>query len=181
MTSILRRSSTLALAFVAALALAAWVSAGDARAADPAGMHPGVKAFAETQPGARISVIFRTDGSADRLAAEVTAEGATEVYALDMIGGVAASVTADQLDRLSHDDDVDWVALDAEMASSGKGESERESERERERGGIKTAYPFAAGAGRVVCRGQRRWCDGCRYRQWDQRALGLSGAGARTF
>jgi len=142
MTSILRRSSTLTLAFVAALALAAWVSAGDARADDPAGMHPGVEAFAETHPGARIPVIFRTDGSADHLATEVTAEGATEVYALDMIGGVAASVTADQLDRLSHDDDVEWVALDAEMASAGKGESERE----RDFRGIKTAYPFAAGA-----------------------------------
>jgi subtilisin family serine protease len=105
-------------------------------------MHPGVEAFAETHPGARISVIFRTDGSADQLATEVTAEGATEVFALEMIGGVAASVTADQLDRLSHDDDVEWVALDAEMASSGKGESERE----RDRGGIKTAYPVAAGA-----------------------------------
>ena len=74
MTSISRRSSTLTLAFVAALALAAWVSASDARADDPAGMHPGVEAYAETHPGARIPVIFRTDGSADHLATEVAAE-----------------------------------------------------------------------------------------------------------
>jgi serine protease AprX len=105
-------------------------------------MHPGIEAFARSHPGAAIPVIFRTDGDAGDLAGEVEAEGATDVYALDMIGGVAASVTLDQLERLAHDDDVDWVAFDAEMTSSSRGEREDEHEREK----LKAVYPFAAGA-----------------------------------
>ena len=125
-----------------ALAIAGWVSAGDANANEPAGMHPGIEAFARSHPGSPIPVIFRTAGDAGNLAGEVEAEGATDVYALDMIGGVAASVTPDQLDRLAHDDDVDWVAFDGEMTSSSRGD--REDERGRK--SLESIYPFAAGA-----------------------------------
>jgi len=138
MASELRRPLAISILAAAALALAAWVSAADAKAEEPAGMHPGIEAFVETHPGAPIPVIFRTDGSADSLAGEVAAEGATGVSALDLIGGVAATVTPDELSRLSYDDDVEWVALDAPMASA--------SREDRDTSKLATVYPSAAGA-----------------------------------
>lgn len=134
----LRRPIAISILAAAALALAAWVSAGDARADEPAGMHPGVEAFVETHPGSPIPVIFRTDGDAESLAEEVAAEGATDVSVLDLIGGVAATVTADELSRLSFDDDVEWIALDTPMVST--------SRKDKDTSRLATAYPFASGA-----------------------------------
>lgn len=140
MPKLLYRPTAIGLLTLAVLALAAWVSQADAAASEPAGMHPGIEAFSDTHPGARIPVIFRTNGSAAGLAAEVAAEGATSVSALDMIGGVAASVTEEELSRLSFDEDVEWIALDAPMASATRDSYATDTRR------LKTAFPFASGA-----------------------------------
>jgi len=104
-------------------------------------MHPGIEAFAQSHPGAPIPVIFRTSGDAGTLAGEVVAEGATDVTPLGLIGGVAATVTVEELSRLSYDDDVDWIAFDAPMVSSSRGERD-----DRRSSDLKAPYPFAAGA-----------------------------------
>ena len=142
MTRSIHRPIALALLAAAAPLIAAWISAGDARADEPAEMHPGIEAFTQSHPGAPIPVIFRTSGSPAALAGEVVAEGATDVSPLNLIGGVAATVTADELSRLSYDDDVDWIALDAPMVSSSRGDRGDD----RGRRSLKTVYPFAAGA-----------------------------------
>ncbi len=138
MRTMLHRPIATGLFVLTALALGAWVSAGDAKAGEPAGIHSGIEAFAETHPGSPIPVIFRTNGDAASLAGEVEAEGATDVYPLDMIGGVAASVTEDELSRLAFDDDVEWIALDAPMASTSREGLDWSD--------LDTVYPFAAGA-----------------------------------
>jgi len=142
MTRSIRRPIALVVLALAAPVIAAWISAADAAANEPAEMHPGIEAFTDTHPGAPIPVIFRTGGNTGALAVEVAAEGATDVTSLDIIGGVAATVTAEELNRLSYDDDVDWIALDAPMESSSRGERDDD----RGRRGPRTAYPFAAGA-----------------------------------
>lgn len=138
MTRSLRRPIAFVFLALAAPVIAAWISAADAGANEPAETHPGIEAFTDTHPGAPIPVIFRTSGDAGALAGEVSAEGATDVSPLDIIGGVAATVTADELSRLSYDDDVDWIALDAPMASTSREDLDWSE--------IDTVYPFAAGA-----------------------------------
>ncbi len=138
----LRRPLAIGLFALAAPALAAWISAGDANAARPAEMHPGIEAFSQVHPGTPIPVIFRTHASPESFAVEASAEGATYVSPLDLIGGVAATVTADELRHLSYDSDVDWIALDAPMDSSSRGERDDDAGRMNP----KTVYPFAAGA-----------------------------------
>ncbi len=138
MTRSLRRPIPLVLLTLAAPVIAAWISAADAAANEPAEMHPGIEAFTDTHPGAPIPVIFRTGGDAGALAGEVAAEGATDISSLDIIGGVAATVTAEELSRLSYDNDVDWIALDAPMASTSRGGFDASK--------LDTVYPFAAGA-----------------------------------
>lgn len=140
MTCAKHRPLALALLAAAAAAIVVSVSAGDARASEPAEMHPGIEAFMQSHPGAPIPVIFQASGNARGLAGKVAAEGATGVSALDMIDGVAATVTADQLDRLSHDDGVDWVAFDAPMTSSSRGRTGAGNK------SLKTTYPAASGA-----------------------------------
>lgn len=134
--------TTAVLGVLVALAVgfAAWAGASDSYAESAPKAHPSIAAFTEEHPGARIPVIIRAKDSVLSVLRDVAGRGGTDVARLDLIGGVAVTLSAEDVDRISRDPGVEFVSLDPVMVSSGK---EHDSDDE-----LKPAasYPLTANA-----------------------------------
>ncbi len=123
-----------------ALGFAAWTGASDSYAGSAVNANPSIMAFTEEHPGARIPVIIQAKDSVLDAVRDVAARGGADLSDLDIVGGVAATLTAEDVDRISRDPDVEFVALDATMVSSGRDDGFIDASK------LATTYPFTTNA-----------------------------------
>ena len=135
----LRRASLIGLALLLAV-VAGFMRADDSLAAPQGRTHPAVQTFAQAHPDMRVPVIMQTFGAPGELARKARESGGANVSELGVAGGIAASLTPQQLYGLASDSGLKWISLDSVMLSSGKDSAEDGPSR------LATTYPVSADA-----------------------------------
>lgn len=134
------QASLLVLVAVLAVAVTAWAGTRDSYADSAPRVHPAISAFLQEHPGEKIPVIIRARNTSGEVMQDIESQGATDVAQLSLINGVAATLTAAQLNQVSRDPAVDFVSLDAVMISSGRDDGVADPSK------LASMYPFSADA-----------------------------------
>jgi serine protease AprX len=129
--------------FLTALILAFVATGAVAASERPLPIQPAVIAWMQKHPGQPVPLIVQHNGSADGLDSFVRASGGTVEREFHIIPAFDVNVPAGTVDGLARRDDVNWVSLDAPVASTAAIEQLPDPRK------LKNAFPAAVAATKV--------------------------------